>query len=82
MIAVAVGINVPNQGLAGLIVNGLITAAEVERERDPVLAAVYQGLADEIGDGLDELPSPSAIGSVPDPGLETPPHLHIVRNAG
>jgi len=41
---------------AAVLVDALLLAAEVERIRDPRLAAEYTEIADEIGDALDACP--------------------------
>jgi hypothetical protein len=41
---------------AGHIVDALLTAAELERTRRPLLARRYVTIADSMGDALDQLP--------------------------
>jgi hypothetical protein len=61
---VMLGLAVPVEHGARLV-DALLLAAEVERIRDPELAAAYTALADEIGDALDA--SPAAPGWTPVP---------------
>lgn len=54
-----IALRLPSADDTSELVEALLVAADSREDRSPVLAARWRGLADQIGDALDTLPTPT-----------------------